>query len=406
MKMAGGWIRGIPLAIVVTVAAQAVEETRPRSEVPQVEALQTAARIIIEQRNPQSEVARQAIRTAAPLFPQVPVSTEYGKVQFNKYMLNTRGIGLDGIRFKTPPEGPTYLLWAFACPSNLNPRWYIVPMTETKRDLHNNYEVLSSSKLKAPWPGDRLVIIQPLLELLPPENEYVFWLYFVNKKTGEVSKNPTEIYVGLYVREEGQFHFAKKKRIVAKRYLYPLTNAETVRDALGLLPDQPAPEDLLYGAIRAGDPTFIDYALSQGANINDIPALCYAVASADLDIIKYVVERGAEINRCLKPAEGENALHVLAFWWEKPMTKDERDAHAAKIAAYLVEAGVDINARTKDRKDTPLMLFIRSKHAITSLRLIELGADISLRDTYGKTALDMAREAKLDIIVKRLEAKP
>lgn len=100
-----------------------------------------------------------------------------------------------------------------------------------------------------------------------------------------------------------------------------------------------------------------------------------AAQYCDVDIVKSLVENGAEIN--IKDGKGRTALHYAAKW-SKP-----------EIIKYLVSKGADINEKTISSA-TPLMYATSQGNFDTVKTIIDLGAEINVQDNKGNTALHWA----------------
>jgi ankyrin repeat protein len=61
------------------------------------------------------------------------------------------------------------------------------------------------------------------------------------------------------------------------------------------------------------------------------------------------------------------------------------------VIKTLVNAGVDVNARSKNGT-TPLMHAAQKNRPVAIITLLDLGADPKATDDTGKTAIDFARE--------------
>jgi len=83
-------------------------------------------------------------------------------------------------------------------------------------------------------------------------------------------------------------------------------------------------------------------------------------------------------------------LHVAAIWGYLDIVK------------FLVEKGFDINAKDAWNK-TPLYRAVAKDHFEIAKFLIAKGADKSVKDVYGKTVLDIAKENKSQNMVELLE---
>ena len=69
--------------------------------------------------------------------------------------------------------------------------------------------------------------------------------------------------------------------------------------------------------------------------------------------------------------------------------------------ATLLEAGADIEAKTKDSEMTPLMLAVDNANLRLVKFLVEAGADIEVTDALGRTALQIAVEHREDTFQRR-----
>ncbi|MGX5844359.1 ankyrin repeat domain-containing protein [Mesorhizobium sp. ArgA1] len=102
----------------------------------------------------------------------------------------------------------------------------------------------------------------------------------------------------------------------------------------------------LYLAVRAGHLAVAKLLIERGADVNAAPtpalgpALMPALAKRRIDLIKLLLDAGANPN---SPRNRENAIHIAVT------------AGCLDCVKALVEAGADVNARTKDGK-TPLHL--------------------------------------------------
>ncbi len=94
----------------------------------------------------------------------------------------------------------------------------------------------------------------------------------------------------------------------------------------------------------------------------------------------FLLRHGAKPDTLLSAA-GRTALHVAAAYYA-----------CEKLCGALLDAGANINARTKDNV-TPLMLAANSAKLRLVKFLIEKGADIHSVDNNGKTAYDYALKA-------------
>lgn len=97
--------------------------------------------------------------------------------------------------------------------------------------------------------------------------------------------------------------------------------------------------------------------------------------------MRELLNGGANLNR--KGPEGTTPLHRAA----KTAYADD---HTLRLIALLVEAHADVNARD-GRGATALMEAARGNRTSVAQFLLGRGADASLTDCAGDTALDIAR---------------
>jgi hypothetical protein len=123
---------------------------------------------------------RDALRSVAPRFEEVKASTETGKGEWTKLMLNARGKHIDAVRFRTPAGDPRDLVWAFAVPKALD-RWYIMSVDGDMKQGFKNFWAASAPELfgeNAPK-LDRGGVVQMLSSRqLEPGKEYLIWFTF------------------------------------------------------------------------------------------------------------------------------------------------------------------------------------------------------------------------------------
>ncbi|MDB4766140.1 ankyrin repeat domain-containing protein [bacterium] len=107
------------------------------------------------------------------------------------------------------------------------------------------------------------------------------------------------------------------------------------------------------------------------------------------DVVTFLVDRGANINA--KNDEGIAPLHIAAW---------------PKMVEMLVSHGADVNIRNKTGA-TPLMIHAREPDRYDVLRaLLRAGADPTLSDDDGRTALEIATEFGDTEYAQLLSIKP
>ncbi|HEX6043801.1 MAG TPA: ankyrin repeat domain-containing protein [Pyrinomonadaceae bacterium] len=220
-------------------------------------------------------------------------------------------------------------------------------------------------------------------------------------------------------------------------------------------------EKSFYAAVSARDMMSINAFLDAGINPNAQNAtdgrtvLINAAARGDLEVVKVLVQRGADVN--VKDKQGYTALfHAIEAMYDdvelvllsqpgldpnarglngttallKYVWRDRKDAvdvllkrgadvnaqdadgdaplHGAaengnvEILNLLLDKGADPNVKNK-LGGTPLMWAAVFGNETAAARLLERGADASLKDVEGMTALDWARKNKRDKAVAVLQ---
>ncbi|MGF1607376.1 MAG: ankyrin repeat domain-containing protein [Rhodothalassiaceae bacterium] len=128
------------------------------------------------------------------------------------------------------------------------------------------------------------------------------------------------------------------------------------------------------------------------ANVRDaegVPVLVIAAETGDLDMLRFLIESGANINAASR-SDGSTALMRLV---------ERRDLAGA---TYLLEQGPDLDARDK-RGETALIKAVKLGRTRLLERLLDAGADPQVADYLGLTALDHARNARSRRALRLLE---
>jgi ankyrin repeat protein len=117
-------------------------------------------------------------------------------------------------------------------------------------------------------------------------------------------------------------------------------------------------------------------------------ALMLAALKGDLVLCQHLLERGAAVNRL-----GWTPLHYAASGGE------------AKVVALLLERGAAIDAESPNQT-TPLMMAARYGSEAGLDRLLASGADATRRNELGLRAVDFARLAGREFLLRKLGATP
>jgi len=144
-------------------------------------------------------------------------------------------------------------------------------------------------------------------------------------------------------------------------------------------------EHALHIAIRNRSHRVTGFLLEQPSvrvesrNAHGESPLMLAALQGDLALARRLIARGAEVN---KP--GWTALHYAA---------SHPEVGSDAVVALLLEHHAYIDAESPNRT-TPLMMAARYGHLRVVKRLLDEGADATLRNEQGLTALDFARQAQ------------
>lgn len=141
------------------------------------------------------------------------------------------------------------------------------------------------------------------------------------------------------------------------------------------------------------DPALAHFALDRGADVN---AVCYGApvliwSMTDDGVFERMLAAGARVNATDK--EGMTALMWAA--------RGGRLRHAR----LLLERGAEVNRQEHSEGRTALIETVYAEREDIAALLLEHGADPNLRDRWGSTVLDHAREAK-KLITGWLKEKP
>lgn len=143
----------------------------------------------------------------------------------------------------------------------------------------------------------------------------------------------------------------------------------------------------LHVALREDSPKVVNFLLSQrtvkveSRNAQGESPLMIAAIMGQLESAKRLIQRGAEVNKT-----GWTPLHYAA-------SRTERDS--VEMVRLMLQHHAYIDAESPN-KSTPLMLAAHYGHADVVRLLLEEGADPSLRNEQGLTAVDFARRAGRD----------
>jgi len=162
-------------------------------------------------------------------------------------------------------------------------------------------------------------------------------------------------------------------------------------------------------AARRGDRRAVERQLALGVNVNSHhfwtseTALIEAASHGHMEIVKLLVDRGADVN--MKGEAWYGPLHAASaggyveivellldhgadvniFHHDKPLHYAAKNGHI-RVAEILLARGANVNARGMD-ESTPLGSAVAHRRKEMAEYLLSKGADVNARANYGRTAL-------------------
>lgn len=159
--------------------------------------------------------------------------------------------------------------------------------------------------------------------------------------------------------------------------------------------------DVLETAVEIGETDIVKILISNGADVNMIveyedgsgyqSPLFIACYYGYFDIIKLLVDNGADIEYYTESKGDISPLVIVA-------------GKSNNILKYLLGKKVNINYQDEKGR-TALMNAVQSSHSENVELLLDYGANTDLRNEEGLRAIDIAKNNKLDDIIKILEQR-
>ncbi len=161
-----------------------------------------------------------------------------------------------------------------------------------------------------------------------------------------------------------------------------------------------APDFPLIDAVENGRVAMAELLLDAGANIevkygeDKLTVLMLAEQKKDIDMIKLLLEKGADIN-----AKNKYCETVLV----NAIKRDDIFFKTEDIIKLLLDNGADVNAKCEE--GTPISIIAARKLELEILwQLLDKGADINAKDSDGWTLLNYAaRNNLIEIAITLLE---
>jgi ankyrin repeat protein len=134
----------------------------------------------------------------------------------------------------------------------------------------------------------------------------------------------------------------------------------------------------IHDTVRAGDLEQLQKMVVQGADVNkkttnDETPLMLAALAGNGEIVNYLLQRGANIDA--RNAAGMTTVHAAAY------------AGHSDIVRLLVAKGGNVNDASNRFGVTPLHVASEENHVATVKTLLDLGADVSVVEINGYSAL-------------------
>jgi uncharacterized protein len=152
---------------------------------------------------------------------------------------------------------------------------------------------------------------------------------------------------------------------------------------------EPVPWSLEYSVMHR-QTNVTEMLLALGADPNatgtgGTTPLADAALKADLDGVRVLLAHGARVNAISQA--GTEPIHDAAL------------GDSAEVIRELATHGADINARTRDDAQTPLHIAAAMGKMKAVEALVALGADVTAKDSQGRTPVDAAERAGLTDVV-------
>ncbi|MCH8828886.1 MAG: hypothetical protein IID45_04835, partial [Planctomycetes bacterium] len=110
-----------------------VNETEiPSPTKTRVIAAMQQARRLFENRKSSSDEFRRVLQSVAADLPELKVSTDPHRVEWNRTIINQSGVRFDALRFRSPLKSPAEMYWTFVTP-DVTGNWFIIPAKGTMK---------------------------------------------------------------------------------------------------------------------------------------------------------------------------------------------------------------------------------------------------------------------------------
>lgn len=123
--------------------------------------------------------------------------------------------------------------------------------------------------------------------------------------------------------------------------------------------------------------------------------ICATALAGDLDQLRKVLERNTRLHIDVLDSSGYSSLHYAS-----------RAGHL-DVVKYLVSQGANVNLGTRANHTTPIHRASQQGHLSIVKYLLEHGADVHVLDCRGKTALHLAAsENRVEVCKLLIDSHP
>ena len=210
----------------------------------------------------------------------------------------------------------------------------------------------------------------------------------LNEAENIINHNPEIIDAKTGLGETAFHYLVVENQLDAVNFLF---NKGSDINSVNEFGDTPIAQAAVLGYVE-----MVRWLIENGADLNTIdkardPLMHNAVRSGNAEIIQLLISNGVSIHD--KNNLGESALH-----------ESVKDVEYFDVTKFLVENGAFIDELSAFN-DTPLFRTIIHDNPKAAQYLVGLGASLSLKDSKGRTPLDLALECGNAEIENLLKAK-
>lgn len=180
-------------------------------------------------------------------------------------------------------------------------------------------------------------------------------------------------------------------------------NMDNVREALAIGASPNATDftgrPILGMAARSGNVALVQTLIARGAKPDatdeiGFSPLMEAARDGKAEVVQYLLTQNVDVNR-----HSDASALFLGPMHMAALSGD------SKIVQLLAEAGSDLNPLGREG-GTPMMWALSEGKMETVNKLLELGADPNIKNSYGFSAVDFARQMENNELLKKMGVEP